>query len=122
MALLICIRLGVCGPSAATAPLAPCAEIEPGPLEMRRPIKIWRGLASVSGWFLAGHGQAQDLRHAPTTETFLARDAAKAAGLVMLAGNGSAYHHAIETEIPGERFRRDTRNALAHQRTPRDGR
>ena len=41
IALLSCTRSGVSGPSAETAPLAPCAEIVPGPLESSRPRRIW---------------------------------------------------------------------------------
>ena len=37
MALLSWTRSGLSGPSAETAPLAPCAEIVPGPLESSRP-------------------------------------------------------------------------------------
>ena len=41
MALLSCTRSGVSGPSAETAPLAPWAEIVPGPLESRSPRSTW---------------------------------------------------------------------------------
>ena len=52
IALLICTRPGVCGPSAETAPLAPCAEIEPGPLEISSPTRICSGSASSGVGFL----------------------------------------------------------------------
>jgi len=42
MALLSCTRSGVSGPSAATAPLAPCAEIVPGPFDSSSPTKVWK--------------------------------------------------------------------------------
>src|SRR5262249_37405327 len=67
---------------------------------------------------LAGKGKEENVRHVPSAESFLARDAAKAAVLVMLGGNRGADHHAIETQIPGKRFRGEARNALAHQWTP----
>ena len=41
MALLSCTRSGLSGPSAETAPLAPWAEIVPGPLESSRPSRTW---------------------------------------------------------------------------------
>ncbi len=49
IALLICTRSGVSGPSAETAPLAPCAEIVPGPLEMMRPSSTWNGKSFSGG-------------------------------------------------------------------------
>lgn len=52
MALLICTRFGVCGPSAATAPFAHCAVIDPGPLLINRPIRICSGSACAGVGFL----------------------------------------------------------------------
>src|SRR5258708_15102425 len=96
MALLSCPRPGVCGPSAATAPLAPCAEIAPGPFEINKPIRICNGRASASRRLFAGHCQEGQIRHGPRLEPLVARDAAERTALMLSAGNGSADHHAVK--------------------------
>ena len=73
-------------------------------------------------WFLAGQSQEEHIRHAPAAESFLARNAAQAAMLVVLGGNRGADHDAVQTQIPGQRLGGQARDALAHQGTPGDGR
>jgi len=68
----------------------------------------------------AGQSEEEKISHAPAAESFLPRYPAKAAGLVMAAGNGGADHDAVETQIPGQRFGGQTRDSFAHQRTPCD--
>ena len=41
IALLICTRLGVSGPSEDTAPLQPCAEMLPTAFEIKSPVSTW---------------------------------------------------------------------------------
>ena len=70
---------------------------------------------------LAGQSEEQEIRHGPAAESFLAGNPPQAAMLVMLGRDRGADHHAVEPQIPGQRLRRQARDAFAHQRSPRDG-
>src|ERR1700738_4586404 len=72
--------------------------------------------------FLSGQSQEQDIGHVPAAESLFPRYPAQAAGLVIFGGNGGADHDAVEPQIPRQRFGSQPRDALAHQRAPRDRR
>ena len=69
----------------------------------------------------ADQREAQEVRHGPAAEPLLARNAAQAAVLVVAAGDRGADHHAVQAQVPRQRFRRQARDAFAHQRAPGDG-
>ena len=120
MALLICTRLGVCGPSAATAPLAPWARNGARTVGDQQADQNLQRPRVGLGRPLSGQRQKQEISHGPVAEAFAARDAPEAAVLMVLAGDRCADHDAVEPQIPRQRLRGEPRDALAHQRSPRD--
>jgi hypothetical protein len=80
-----CTRSGCSGPSAETAPFAPCAEIAPGPVrEQQAHQRLEREQVAFARRVPEQRGES-DLAQAQALEHLLLRDAAEAPGLVSLA-------------------------------------
>src|SRR5262252_9291511 len=79
-----------------------------------------QGQCFVLSRTLPSQRQKQEICHRPASETFVARYAPQTAMLMVFAGDRGADYDAVEPQIPRQGFRGEPRDALAHQRSPRD--